>query len=185
MLNAEWGEAQRRFASFSIQHSTFSILLMLNHKSQRSLVSLDEINTVFVSRRVDAEFAAVGLEFIHLLAEGVIDAHHAEVFAAEGHEVVGWIREERDLNSSFFYAGFTIMLLVAFTFHSVDDEIKRGRINVAVGEGVVGTNEHDGGVVAHRNVLGDVVAATVTADGGILYIELVHPSLALVVMAVG
>ena len=69
---------------------------MFHHKPQRLFAGLDKIDAVLVARCVDANFAAVGLEFIHLLAEDVEDAHHAKVFTHEGHAFVGGVGEEVD-----------------------------------------------------------------------------------------
>ena len=76
---------------------------MFHYKFQRIFIALDEIHTVFVARSVDAKFAAIGFEFIHLLAESVIDAHRAEVFALQGHEVVGGIRIKGGRSLIFFH----------------------------------------------------------------------------------
>ena len=70
--------------------------LMFHHKFHCLFTNLHDINAVLIARRVDAEFAAIGFEFVHLLAEGVIDTHRAKAFALEGHEVVGRVGEEGD-----------------------------------------------------------------------------------------
>ena len=89
-------EDKRRKVVFSI--------LMFHHKPQSLFTSLHDINTVFIARRVDAEFAAVGLKFVYHLAEGIVDTHRAEVFAAESCEVISGIREEiKDLGGVFIY----------------------------------------------------------------------------------
>ena len=67
--------------------------LMFHHKFQRIFIALDEIHTVIIPRRVDAQFVAVGFKLVHLLSNGVEDAHRAKAFALEGHEVVGGIGE--------------------------------------------------------------------------------------------
>ena len=142
-------------------------------KSQRCFISLYEIDAAFVIRCVDAQLAAVGLEFIHLLAECVIDAHRAEVFAAEGYEVVGGIGVKRNsLSVVLADQVFAFILLIAFSVHHIQDIFQGRRIDVAAGESVVRTDEHEGGVEAHRDGLRNVVAATVAADGGILYAKM-------------
>ena len=77
------------------------------------------------------------------------------------------------------------MLFVAFAVHSVKDVFQRRRIDVAIGEGMVRTDEHDGRIVAYGDGLGDVVAATIAADGRIFHVKLLNPCLAFIVMAIG
>ena len=67
---------------------------MSHHEPQGLLANLDEIHAVLVTSRIDVEFAAVGIKFIDLLTEGVVDAHRAKVFTLQGHEVVGGIGNE-------------------------------------------------------------------------------------------
>ena len=160
--------------------------LMFHYKPQRVIASLHDINAILITGGVDAKLVSVGLEFVHHLAEGVIDAHHAQVFTLQSHEGVGRIGINRDgwvvvLADTIF----TIMLFVLLGIHGLNDVFQRRRIDVAVGKGVIGTDEHDGGIVAYGDVLYNLIAATVAADGGILHTELVDPSMALVVMTVG
>lgn len=159
---------------------------MFHYKFHYFLAISDDINAVFIVRRADAEFVAGGFKFIQFLAEGVIDTYRAEVFALYGHEIMSGVGEEDErLLFGFVHSGFAGMLLVAFSLHGLDDVFKRGRIDVSFGDGVVGADEHEAGIKGHGDGLDDVVAATSTADDGILHAELFYPVLAGRVIAVG
>ena len=54
---------------------------MGDYETQGVFACLDEIDAVAVAGRVDLEFVALGFQFIHLLAEDVIDKHGAALFA--------------------------------------------------------------------------------------------------------
>ena len=84
---------------------------MLHNKFQCLFISLDEIHAALVAHRVDAELVAIGLEFVHLLAKGVIDTHRAKVFAADSHEIVSGIREEGEALVMFFNSNCTKSIL--------------------------------------------------------------------------
>ena len=80
-------------ASFLAVTQSMYTILVFHHKAQSFLADLDDINAVFIAGSIDADFGVVGLKLVHFLAKGVIDAHHAEAFALQGHEVIGGIRE--------------------------------------------------------------------------------------------